>query len=133
MPSSMKRCLRSRKSKDSSKTSASFKASLILLANTATPGLYINSWPCPVSLRCTTRRPVAFCSSPNEPTLRKHSCNIIQIGRCTSTNARAMKFANYLCLQKEQLLKHIRSFLWKMTIEKIIQSNTIWNIFVPIK
>ena len=115
-----------------------FKPSLILLANTATPGQYTNSWPCPVSLRVITCGPVAFCSSPIESTLRKHSCNIIQIGRCTLGNAWAMKFANYLHLQMEQLLKHIRSLLEKtkksqMTIEKIIQWNTIWNIFVAIK
>ena len=78
-----------------------FKASLILLANTATPGQYTNPPPCPVSLRVITCRPVAFCSSPIEPTLWKHSCNIIQIGRCTSANARAIKFANYLHLQTE--------------------------------
>ena len=90
-----------------------FKASLILLANTATPGQYTNPRPCPVSLRVVTCRPVAFCSLPIEPTLWKHSCNMIQIGRCTSANARAMKFANYLHLQTKQLLKHIRSFLEK--------------------
>ena len=61
---SMKRCLKSRKSKDSSKASA-------------TPDQYINSWPCPVSLRVITFRPNTFCSWLIEPTLRKHSCNII--------------------------------------------------------
>ena len=39
-----------------------FKVSLIVLANTATPGQYTNSWPCQVSFRVITRRPVAFCS-----------------------------------------------------------------------
>ena len=83
-----------------------FKASVILLANTATPYKYTNFWPCLVLLRVITRRSVAFYSSPI-------SCNIIQIGRCASANARAMKFANYLHLQTGQLLKHIRSFLGK--------------------
>ena len=83
-----------------------FKASVILLANTATPYKYTNFWPCLVLLRVITRRSVAFYSWPI-------SCNIIQIGRCASANARAMKFANYLHLQTDQLLKHIRSFLGK--------------------
>ena len=37
-----------------------FKANLILLANSSTSGQYTNYWPCPVSLRVTTRRPVTF-------------------------------------------------------------------------
>ena len=105
-----------------------FKANLILLANAPTPGQCTDSWPCPASRRVATCRPIAFCSWSTEPTSRKHSCNNIQIGRFTPANAQAMKFANYLHLQTEQLLK---IFLGK-TIEKIIQSNTIWNMFVPI-
>ena len=91
--------LPSRKSRDSSKLQHLHKANLILLAK------YTNTWPCPVSLRVITHRPVAFCSWPTEPTLTKHSCNIIGRWRCTPANAQAMKFTNYLYLHKEQLLE----------------------------
>ena len=100
LPSPMERCLLSEKSKDSSKVSASFKDNLILLNNTSTPGQYTNSWLSSVSLRVATRRPLAFCSWPTEPTLRKSSCNNIQIG-----SAQAKKPANYLYFQTEQLLE----------------------------
>ena len=48
---------------------------------------------------------VAFCSWSAESTLRKHSCNNMQIGRCTPAKVRAMKSANCWHLQLEQLLK----------------------------
>ena len=100
----VKRCLPSGKSKDQ-KFQHLFKANLILLANAPTPGQCTDSWPCPASRRVATCRPIAFCSWSTEPTSRKHSCNNIQIGRFTPANAQAMKFANYLHLQTEQLLK----------------------------
>ena len=54
------------------------KARLILLANTATSGQYTNSWPCPVSLRVITRRPVALCSWPIfKAVTTSRSCNKI--------------------------------------------------------
>ena len=58
----MKNCLPSGKSKNSANVLAfkRFKANLILLANTQTPGPYTDSWPYQVSLRVTTRRPVTF-------------------------------------------------------------------------
>ena len=37
-----------------------FKANLILLANTPTPGQYTDSWPYPVLVRVTTCWPVIF-------------------------------------------------------------------------
>ena len=98
-----------------------FKANLILLANAPTPGQCTDSWPCPASRRVATCRPIAFCSWSTEPTSRKHSCNNIQIGRFTPANAQAMKFANYLHLQTEQLLK---IFLGK-TIDNYWEDNTI--------
>ena len=89
-----------------------FKANLIFLVNTATPDQYNNPWPCPVLLRVIICSPVSFCSWPTEPTLRKHSCTIIQIGRCTQANTETM-FANYLHLQTEQLLEECQKVLRK--------------------
>ena len=109
VPSLTKR-LPSRKSRDSSKLQHLHKANLILLAK------YTNTWPCPVSLRVITHRPVAFCSWPTEPTLTKHSCNIIGRWRCTPANAQAMKFTNYLYLHKEQLLEACQKLLKKNKI-----------------
>ena len=81
-----------------------FKAKLILLAKTSTPGQYTDFSPSLISLTVTTRRRLAFYSWLTEPTWRKDSCNNIQIQRCTPVNAWAKKSASYLHVQTEQLL-----------------------------
>ena len=80
-----------RKTKSHRKFLHLFKAILILMANRPFPGQQAGSWPCPVPLRLTTSRSVAFCSWPTEPTLRKHSCNNIQIRRSVWANAKNIK------------------------------------------
>ena len=71
-----------------------FKANLIILTNTSTPGQYTNSSPYTVSL---------IGQLPQY--------NNIQIGRCTPANAQAMKSVNYLHLQTEQLLEACKKLL----------------------
>ena len=90
-PPPTKMCLPLKKSKDSSKVSIMFKANLILLASMPTAGHYTNPWPYLVWLKVTTMRPVAFWSWLPEPTLRKHWCNSIKIGRHMPANALILK------------------------------------------
>ena len=110
----MKRCLPLRKSKDSSRVSASVQRRPLLALNSTAKskpscGSCLRSWPTGLSLT-------------------SYMCSNVQLRRFTPTNAPKIKSANYLHLQtavtqdmsaipQEKLKEHIKQLLSKYKIK----------------
>ena len=127
----MKKYLRWENQKIHQKFQYLFQPNLILMANTPTPGQYPGTWPFTASLRVTTHRPVAFLAGR----LNLYWRNIhAVIYKCRSVCQRmhGQWRLQIICTYRwNSYLKHVRNSSQKnkekyqVTIEKIMQSNTI--------
>ena len=106
-----------------------FKANLILQANTPSPDQYTNSWLCPVSLRVTTHRPVAFVLGRLKLQWGSTYVIICKYGGVCQQINRQWSLPIISTYRWISHLKYIRNFLEKKNITYlIIQSNTIWHL-----